>query len=144
MRPDVLGRLINVSSPWQFEVAIALGWCVFLLAVAAIPLAARGSSRVSWRLYVSAIIGLAVVETSFTSALFAEFVPWWRVAAIYLATQVAPILGASAFARVAVARWPRRPWIVAIAAASIALVSLGALGKFATRDLAFDVLSASS
>jgi hypothetical protein len=133
-----------VSFPWQFRVAFALAWCAVLLGLAAIPLAARRVSRTRWRGYVAAVVGLGISETLFAITVLSQLVPWWRVAAMYLANHIIPCIGASVLARAAVRRWPRHPWAVSVAAVSIALVSLVALATVLTRGLAFDVISVSS
>jgi hypothetical protein len=131
--------------PWFIPVFYALFASGLLLAVVAVPLAARGAAPAAWRVHA----GLALLLAGGLAALahvevYGAFVPWWRIALGYLALVSAPVLAAGWSARAAAPRWPRRRWVAAGLAVGAALVVVPALGFGAARWLLPDVVTARS
>ncbi len=129
--------------PWPFLLEWSLVGAALLLALGAVPLAARRAPSGAWRLHAALALALGVVLTGATyAAVYGGIVPWWQVGAGYLASVTAPVYAAGRCARAAAARWPRRRWLAPALAGGTAVVLAGAAGARAARALLPDVLNA--
>ncbi len=129
--------------PWPFLLVWALIGAALLLALAAVPLAARRARAGAWRLHAALAVAIGVVLTGAAyAAVYRGIVPWWQVGAGYLTSVTAPVCAAAWGARTATRRWPRRRWLAPALAGVAALGLAGAAGARAARALLPDVLNA--
>ena len=99
--------------PLAFRVFLGLSYTGFGLALAAIPLAARRASKVSWAVF-ALLVALWAVALMVVCGrwIYDGMVSWWRIGAFYLAQFIVPTAVGAWVASVAAARWPTHRWLL--------------------------------
>ena len=102
---------------------------VLALGVAVIPMAARRAGYLAWSAHaLLTVLMVLVLATLVHLAAYRTIVPWWRIAAFYVALIGLPIIATGCLARLAVRYRPAQPWITSsiLVGGMLLLIVLGA------------------
>lgn len=118
-----------------------------VLLLAAIPMAARRVSMSIWWTHAVLAVLVAVAQTLETKRIYSAFsypLPLSRIWAVWVAEVTIPTIAAGWLARVAVRRWPRRPWIASglVVTSMLFLLLAAVYTGHAEAFMPFDMINA--